>query len=425
MRWAILLPLFFILLTAVPSLGAAGSVSGQAVRGEIAFTDPMHFHMNLTLSVEYAAIDGRNMSARDIRNLSGSELGGAESELEGMGMDLLGSTENMFGAAGDANVSVDIGDSGPIRIDILGNASIDAGAYDILANLTADSGAVFHFNLSALQGAEILISPPSGFTVNGENSLLWKGEPTSIDIKKNAEMKENTASVTIDIYRIDTTGSDQNVHLNISFRSFVYSVPYRADFGPIRIRNLTVPLLNALVSGGMLNESAVNESLHSESDAVKSTLSGEFENMRFEGSSIRRNSEYIGISMNGSASMPVSEVLQSSALLRRVLEESMSLNLYGMPGYHMNYTVIIPRGMILDRVAIEPTVPFHMIYSDGRYGFEAGIDDGLIHVAKVKIGIVVDMDPLIPLIVATIVMIGFWAIFMRAIPGRRKRHGPH
>ena len=425
MRWAIFLPLFFVLLTAVPYGGAAESVSGQAISGEIAFTDPAHFDANLTLSVEYAAIDGRNMSARDIRNLSGTELEEAESELEGLGRELFNNTEAIFGAEGSASVSVDIGSSGPIRIDVLGNASMDEGIYDAaLINLMADSGAVFHFNLSALNASSILIIPPPGFTANGEDSFLWDGSPAALDIAKSAEIGANRASALIDIYRIDTTGSDQEVHLRLSFSSAVHSIPYTADYGPVRIRTLTVPLINALIDRGMLDWSEVNQSLDSGVKSVENTLSGEFANTSFEKSSIRRGPEYIRISINGSASAPVSDVLQSSALLRRVLEERMSLKLYGIAGYDVNYTVLIPAGMILDSVEIEPSVPHHTIYSDGRYGFEAGIDDGLLHVAKVKIGIVVDMDPLIPLIVATALMIGFWAIFMRAVPGRRKRHGP-
>ncbi len=419
------LPLLVLALLLTPAIPAYADSGGQSMEGSIVFTDISHLYLAVNLSISYMNIDGNNWSADDIRAALESGNADVRAALDEKAHELFDRMLTSFGAKGDMNTSVKDTDSGSVIIAITGSAPLsEEGCGDIYA-LMGESGAEFSITLDSLgMSASILILPPEGYLINGKSSHLWDGGSSLINLHSKRRLPENRMDILVDIYRIDTTGEKQQVHTNLTLESEIYGVPYTYDVplnGSISLEYASIPLIRGLISCGYHEEDEWNSTMDSILRDARELIMGEFPNITFSKSSWEETESAVSIHINASASIPVSEMLSASSLFRKVITQNMRLKLYATEGFVTNYTILIPEGMLLDTVRISPLASYHRIFEDDRHGIFVEIDDGNTRNMNMEIGVLVDMDPLIPLIFAVIVVTGMWFIVLHTLPSRRRK----
>jgi hypothetical protein len=420
-----ILTLILILASSlIPVLPANADIPGQSVEGSIVFTDISDFRIDLNLSVDYMVIDGRNMSSDDMRILINSGGSGVRDALNGRAQALFEEITGPFGANGSLDTEIKPGDSGPILLVLKGSASItNSNCSADIYRLMAQSGAVFLFSLKDMGiQASIYISPPDGYSINDAQEFRWNGKPAEISISSNSPVREGSIDVFVDIYRIDTTGSNQNLHMNISLESEAYAVPYSGQFinRSISLDHVSIPLALKLISCGYLEWEDWNSSIDMVMQDAREMMIAEFPNIIFSNENRTQYEDRIVMDLNATASIPVSQLLRAGALFRKVVSQTMTLRLYGTPGFQTTYRVIIPAGMMVSEVSISPSCPYRIISEGGRDGFEASIDDGRAHTGKISIDVLISLDPLIPLIMAVVLFTGMWVVVLYSIPPRRR-----
>ncbi len=421
-RSPILLLVALLLLTAVP-VHAEGT--GQSASGSIVFTDASHIVMDVDISVDYAIIDGRNVSADEIREALLSGDSATEDALNGMADSFFNEMLDAIHAEGNLSTPILLGDSGPVIDEMNGGASMaNSSCKQQIYMLLGESGAVFVFDLPQSMPSSIEILPPAGYTINDRSSFIWDGSRQQISVSSDVKMKKNLTEVLIDIYRIDTTGSNQRIYLNISLSSRIYSITYPGDKPlnrSIYLDKASIHLINAMIDCGYVDRSLWSSSIESTVQDAKELMMAEFQNITFSHSGWEDTGSEVRMEINASASMPVSALLGASALLRHVIYQDMNFNLYSTPGFITNYTILIPAGMLMGNVRISPCAENYHINEGGRQGVHVEIDDGKTRSITIEIGILVDLDPLTPLITAVIIVTIVWLIIMYLVPARRRR----
>ncbi len=418
-----MLILALLLISALP---VHAGQPGQYLEGEIVFSDISHMNVSLNLSLEYAIIDGRNLSADEMRALLESGNENISAALHGMAESVFDSVMQSFHARGNLSTVIVPGQSGPVVLMMEGTASLSGSSCSSeIYRLLGESGAEFQFTMQPLNvPSGIRIEPPGNYTVNGEKSYLWDGKEQQISVEGPQSGTGNTINVFIDIYNIDTTGADQKVDINIFLKSHLLEIPYDGDL-PLNVSMKTdyvsVELMHRLISCSYLTYEEWNRSLDTVLGDAQEMLISEFPDIDFSLSEWEDRGDEVVFTVNSTASMPVSQVLYSGAFLRKMISQSMNINLYGTEGFHTTYEVLMPAGMLVNSVHISPSCPSYRITQGDRYGFHAEIDDGSVHKATISIGILIDMDPFVPLIMAVVVLTGMWFIVMNSIPSRRRK----
>lgn len=415
----------FALLFVFP-LNVGGTEFGGNIKGTLIFDENLGENLTLNITLEWILVNGKNLTSQDIRDLYGSDnWDGVKKAIEKTSAGIFNRTlEAMCSHPLSERSEIIIPESSPIYVEINGRGELNFTGDGKILSLLKSSSFSMLLNLSAINGAEIEITVPEGWSVNGERSYIWKGDEESMKIEHTCSVK-NRASAFLDIYRIDTSGVSQKLFMNISINATIYQIPYpysiNSSSAEMEFNTVSVEMINYLMEKGMLDKRDVEERVDERVREIEERIVREFPGAGNISESQKILKKSAVILINASVTAPV-ENFESAAFLRWYSSQKIYLRLAGMEGFTINYTVIVPEGMKVMGIEHSGVPVFYRNYQ-GREGFMATISSPGDHRIGVSVGFVIDLSPLIPLFIALGISFVLWILVRKYIPERRRKHG--
>ena len=413
-------------LLSPPLYGAEEPQDMGGLYGTLAFDENLNETLNLSMGFQWILLDGRNVSAQEIRDAYGTDgWNFLYSDIEKAGREIFNRTLWILESHG-THVEVSIGNiwgEGPLHLYMNGSG---------IMNYSSDDPELFASILDC--GLNITLSPepenislniiaPRGWKINGERSYMWDGESTEIRIE-GPEPRKNRIDVLMDIYHMDTSGERQKLKMNLSVDASVYSVPFNGNVSlpeGLNISHPTIRLINLMVERSLLDEDELERRMDSYLDRMEERIVDRFPDVDVVERYMNNTGDSLKIRVSAMVSAPL-DAFTNGAFLRWYASQRIVLQLSGMDASIVNYTVMIPEGMKILSMDHGKIPVFYRDFGN-RTGFIASVSDSGTYMVGISIGFVIDLNPLIPLFVGVAVAFILWALVTRYVPKRRGRHG--
>ncbi len=433
MRYLVALAILMTPLLIAQNPVMAEPSGNYGISGEIAFDNDMSENVRLNISVESLSLDGTVLNSSDIRDIyrsDGEDWESVEKSIDCEAADMFNHTLWAVGSHPNSLLSVSIyglNSEGALYLYVLGTGCLNISESAEFSELILASGGVLNIHAKAVDGANISISVPEGYLINNAKTYVWNGNSDVFAIKKSRGPRENTADIMMDIYRMDTSGMEQNLYMNLSIESEIYWIPIPDDLkkglpAEVQISQASIALLNYSIEHALISYSdfeRYGEQMLSEiEDRIVRIVPGVGEishDFKIENSSLL-------VRIDAGIKAPV-ESFSASSFLRWYASQKISVKLAGMKGFICNYTVVVPEGMKILGASSSPKIPVFYMPVDGRSAFKAIVSEDGEYSVSVNVGILVDIDPLVPLIALSVLALIFWILVRKYVPERRKRHG--
>lgn len=404
------------------------------ITGELVFNGDMEECLSLNVSFDSLNISGIQIDAPHIRD---SYRTGGET-WDSMKNNISAEAERIFNrtlwamhshSVSSISTSIDgLGQEGPLYLNISGKGRLNMSEdYDseFLA-LIINSGGIFNIPVEAANGMNISISVLEGYLINDAKTYQWNGDDTVFEIKKAGELRKNTAEMVIDIYRIDTSGMEQNLYANLSIESNIYNIPIPDDMrnglpDGVHISQASIELLNYSMEHALISSSDFNNYSEQMVSEIEDRMIREFPGVMNVSHSMEQKNSSILVSLNAQIKAPV-EDFSSASFLRWYSSQKILIKLSGMEGFICNYTVIVPEGMKILGTSSSPHIPVFHTAVDGRSAFRAMITEDGEYSISVTLGVLIELDPLIPLISIAIITFILWFFVRKYLPERKGKH---
>ncbi len=430
MRWLLLISVTVLSISAIPFSVQGAQGSSMEICGFLHFDERLNETLGLNITIRWTNISGENLSASEIRSTYGTdEWNRTRSALMGVGKDVFNSTLYMFEShpIEECVKIYGMNSTGSIYMNISGTGRLNASEKDpeLFANLT-ECGFSLKIALDERDNTRIEISVPQGWTIDGKESMEWDGSAQRIEIH-HAYHGSNHADVMMDIYRMDTSGMQQDIYMNITVNATIYAVIPTEEMRSSMSDNFslsmaTIGLLNYLVDNSSISQKDFDERLNSTIDEMEEEMIRSIPGSTGEQIRLENYNDTIVVGIRAHAIAPI-EAFESTGFLRWYASQKISMDLAGLDGFVVNYTIIVPEGMRILSIDSDHRISVMYTSMDGRSAVKASVSDGNIHRVVLGIGFVIDIDPLIPLFIALILSFILWVLIWRYVPERGGKRG--
>ncbi len=430
MRWLLLISVTVLSISAIPFGVQGAQGSSMEIHGFLHFDERLNETLGLNITIRWTNISGENLSASDIRSTYGTdEWNQTHPALINIARDVFNSTLYIFKShpVEESVIIYGLNSTGPLYLNISGNGEFNETERDpeFFANL-AECGFSMKIALEERDNTRIDISVPHGWTVNGKEYMHWDGSAQDIEIR-HEYTGSNHADVMMDIYRMDTSGMQQDIYMNITVNSTIYAVKPTEEMISKMPENLslemaTISLLNHLIENSSISRKDICDRMNSTVDEMEDEMIRSLPNSTVDESAVMIKDDRVMVGIRAHAIAPI-EAFESTAFLRWYASQRVSMSLAGLDGFMVNYTIVVPEGMRILSIDSDHRISLAHTTVDGRSAVKASITDGNSHRVVLGIGFIIDLDPLIPLIVVLILSLILWVIIWKYVPERRGRHG--